>query len=108
MSTTTSGGVWRRVALALPVILVAWLGTLAAVALSTDAAPGYVALFPAPGLAEDLPEGAAILALMPVSITLRNPGEGFARELYARGARLVLPAGLPGCLPLPSGRVPPR
>ena len=107
MSTTTEG-LWRRVALALPLIVLGWLGTLAAVALATDAAPGYVALFPAPGLAEGLPEGAAILSVTPYSVTLRNPGGGFARQLYARGARLVLPAGLPGCLPLPSAGAPPR
>lgn len=104
----TTRGVWGRALLALPLVALGWLGTLAAVALGTDAAPGYVALFPAPGLAGGLPEGAAILSVTPVSITLRNPGGGFARALYARGARLVLPAGLPGCLPLPSGGPPPR
>ena len=88
-------------ALRIAALLVAgWLGVLVIVGLTTDAAPGYVVVLPSADLMADLPEGSAILGMTRYSVTLANPGDGFARDLWRRGGVLVLPAGLPGCLPL--------
>jgi hypothetical protein len=60
-----------------------------------------VVILPPEGFAAGLPAGAGILAAGPFHLTVRTTGPGLARALYAAGARLVLPAGLAGCLPLP-------
>ena len=95
MSTTTS------LARALPLVVAGWLGVLVLVGLLTDVAPGYVVVLPKAGLLDDLPQESGVLSATRFSVTLANPGGGFARDLWRRGALLVLPAGLPGCLPLP-------
>ncbi|KIC08955.1 hypothetical protein RA19_16745 [Leisingera sp. ANG-M1] len=94
----------RSAALALPLLFLGWISVLLAVAVLTDEAPAYVVVFPGKDLLLDLPEGTAILAASRYSITLASGSEGFARALYGSGARIVLPAGLPGCLPLPRGQ----
>ena len=96
MSTIT------RLLAALPLVGAGWLTVLVLVGLFSDAAPAYVVVLPREGLLETLPAGSGLLATSPVSVTLANSGDGFARHLWLHGALLVLPAGLPGCLPLPS------
>ncbi|RVT82122.1 hypothetical protein DXV76_16730 [Rhodobacteraceae bacterium CCMM004] len=93
----------RRLALALPLVLAGWLGTMAAIMLVSDAAPGAVALWPSAGFVGALPDGVAVVGGSPVSVTVRSDMPRLGPALYAAGARLVLPAGLPGCLPLPGG-----
>jgi hypothetical protein len=91
----------RTIAIAIPVVVLGWLTTLAVVALATDEAPAYVVLFPSDSFVRSLPDRAAIISTSAFSITLRSGETGFARSLYGSGARIVLPAGLRGCLPLP-------
>ena len=97
MSTTTS------LLLAAPLVLAGGIGVLAAVGLTADAAPGYLVVLPRADLLGRLPDGSGILAAGRFHVVLANPGGGFARTLWRSGGLLVLPAGLPGCLPLPEG-----
>ena len=89
----------RRVIVALSLVLVAWVSVMAGVMRLSNAAPAAVVIFPGSGLMSNLPDGAAILDLNPIALTLANR-DNLARDLYAAGAWLVLPAGLTGCLPL--------
>ncbi len=91
----------RTVLIALPLLFAGWFSTLLVVALLTDEAPAYVVLFPGKDLMENLPEGASIIAASGFSVTLTSGEQSFARSLYSNGARIVLPAGLRGCLPMP-------
>lgn len=90
----------RRLLIALPLVAVGWIGTLAVVGLVSDAAPAQYALFTAAGLLDRLPE-ARLVGQGPFWLVLASERPGLARALYGAGAVLVLPAGLPGCLPLP-------
>lgn len=87
--------------IALPLLVLGWLSTLAVVALLTDEAPAYVVLLPSQSFLQNLPENIAVMGWSEVSITVASNTDAFAKSLYQSGARLVLPAGLPGCLPLP-------
>ncbi len=98
MSTTI-----KRLALLVPVVLVLWIALMAVVMRLSDVAPGAVILFPRAGLLENLPNNAPILGMNSAALTLANR-PGLARDLYAAGAWLVLPAGLTGCLPLTSAQ----
>ena len=91
----------RAVCLAIPFVLMGWIGVLTTVAFVSDRAPAYVVLFPSQILLENIPESSSILATSIASVTLTSDETGFARALYQSGAWLVLPAGLPGCLPQP-------
>ena len=91
----------RAVFMAVPVVLMGWIGVLTVVAYVGDGAPAYVVLFPAQNFLENIPESSSILATSIASVTLTSDEAGFARSLYRNGAWLVLPAGLPGCLPQP-------
>lgn len=91
----------RSLLIAVPLLLVSWIATLSIVALATDEAPAYVVLFPPQEFLSALPNGAAIMSASAFSVTLTSEDAGFARTLYQSGAMLVLPAGLPGCLPVP-------
>ena len=86
---------------AIPLLLAGWLGTLSIVAIATDEAPSYVVLLPSQDLWRNLPQEVAIVSATSFSVTLASEKSGFARELYRQGARIVLPAGLPGCKPRP-------
>jgi hypothetical protein len=88
----------RRWLVALPVVLVAWIGTLALVMRLGGEAPAALVILPPDGFIGALPDDVAVVSAGPVSITLRG-GEGLVASLYALGAPLVLPAGLTGCLP---------
>ena len=92
----------RRVLLALPLLLMAWIAIMAGVMRFSDAAPAAVVILPAAGFTTRLPPGTAIIGAGPFHLTLRSDTPGLGRHLYAAGARLVLPAGLTGCLPLPA------
>ena len=91
----------RAVFMAAPFVLMGWIGVLAVVAFVSDGAPAYVVVFPSQILLENIPESSSILATSIASVTLTSDETGFARSLYRNGAWLVLPAGLPGCLPQP-------
>ena len=93
-----------RWGLALLAVFTGWIGTLALVMLVSDAAPGAIALLPGEGFASRMPEDASIVAAGPLWIGIRSDAPGLGAALYRAGAWLVLPAGLPGCLPLPAAR----
>ncbi|MGH1447012.1 MAG: hypothetical protein ACRBBO_13320 [Cognatishimia sp.] len=90
----------RTLGIALPCLITGWIAVLSVVALTTNAAPAYVILFPTEGLMNALSEETAVLSARQFSITLTSEEPGFSRSLYSHGALIVLPAGLPGCLPL--------
>ena len=78
-----------------------WIGTLALVMVLSDAAPGAIVLLPAQEFAKRLPDGAAVVGGGRYWIAVRSDAPGLGAGLYRAGGKLVLPAGLPGCLPLP-------
>lgn len=84
----------------LPIAVAGWLLTLMSVSLLTDEAPAQVVVFPSESFMQSLPADVAILGSNDISVTLTAPRTSFAASLYRSGARIVLPAGLPGCLPL--------
>jgi hypothetical protein len=89
----------RRGLIAVPLVLAAWIGIMAAVMRVSDAAPGAVVPFPTASVMQALPGDTAILGMNRFALTVENR-PGMADELYRAGAWLVLPAGLTGCLPL--------
>ena len=89
----------RRILLALPVVIAAWIAMLAIVMRLSGDAPDALVLWPTQALMAHLPDGVSITSIGPYSVTLRG-GPELVASLYASGARLVLPAGLQGCLPL--------
>ena len=91
----------KRLLLALCGMVAGWLGVLVVVGLLSDAAPAYVVMLPPGDLIGRLESDVAIMAAGRFSVTLTSARPGLARRLYLAGAPLVLPAGLPGCLPLP-------
>ncbi|MEX0348913.1 MAG: hypothetical protein AB3N15_05755 [Paracoccaceae bacterium] len=91
----------RRAFLALPLLVLGWLSTLVVVSLLSDEAPAYVVVLPSPDFVKGLDPDMSIMAAGPVTVTLAAEDPRVALRLYQAGARLVLPAGLPGCLPLP-------
>ncbi|MEM8537035.1 MAG: hypothetical protein AAGF56_04150 [Pseudomonadota bacterium] len=86
---------------ALGCVTVGWLATLLLVMVVSDAAPGAIVLFPDKGFVAELPDGAAVVGGGAHWVAIRADTEGLGLALYKAGGRLVLPAGLPGCLPLP-------
>jgi shikimate kinase len=87
--------------LTLACVFAGWLATLLGVMVLSDAAPGAIVLLPADDFATRLPDGAAIVGTGPAWVAIRSEAPGLGAALYRAGGRLVLPAGLPGCLPLP-------
>ena len=79
-----------------------WLGTLALVMFFTDAAPGAIVVIPPENFASTLSGDIAVVGGGKFWIAVRSDAPDLGRVLYRAGALLVLPAGLPGCLPLPS------
>ena len=79
------------------VMVIGWLSILGLVTMINDAAPAFVVLFPDAELFESLSQQTRILSATQVSVTLASDELNFARSLYAKGAILVLPAGLTGC-----------
>ncbi len=89
----------KRVLLALPLVFVGWIAVMALVMRFSDAAPAAVVPWPTKNFLRQLPSQAAILDVHGLAVTFANRPD-LARDLYASGAWLVLPAGLTGCLPL--------
>jgi hypothetical protein len=90
----------RHWLVALPMVGLGWIGTLALVMRLGGEAPAALVLFPPEGLVRALPAGVAVTSAGPVSLTVRGNGtDGLVAALYRLGAPLVLPAGLTGCLP---------
>ena len=84
--------------IALALVALGWIGTLALVMRLGGEAPAALVMFPPEGLICSLPVGVSVVSSGPVSLTLQGGGHLVA-TLYALGAPLVLPAGLTGCLP---------
>lgn len=82
---------------ALPLVGLGWIGTLALV-MRVAGAPAALVILPPEGFVAGLPKGVAVVSSGPVSVTLRG-GDDLVATLYHLGAPLVLPAGLTGCLP---------
>lgn len=70
------------------------------VMVATDAAPGAIVLFPNNEFMASLPDGAAVVGGGGAWVAVRGGMPGLGLALYRAGGRMVLPAGLPGCLPL--------
>jgi hypothetical protein len=88
----------RRIALALPVVALAWIALLALVMRLSGEAPAALVILPPEGMLAALPSDVAVTSAGPFSVTVSG-GAGLVAQLYAAGALLVLPAGLTGCLP---------
>lgn len=88
----------QRWLVALPLVALGWIGTLALVMRLGGAAPAALVILPGEGFIAALPAGVAVVSSGPVSVTLRG-GDDLVATLYRLGATLVLPAGLTGCLP---------
>ena len=88
----------KRWLIALPLVALGWIGTLALVMRLGGEARAALVMFPPEGLVRALPADVSVVSSCPVSVTLRG-GTDLVATLYALGAPLVLPAGLTGCLP---------
>ena len=99
MTTRAHRPFLRGVLIALPLVLLGWIATLAVTMRLSDQAPGAFVPFPSAALLTALPDGIAITGRSPVSLTLQSDAPGLTAALYRAGAWLVLPAGLEGCIP---------
>ena len=88
----------KRWLIALPLVALGWIGTLALVMRLGGDAPAALVMFPPEGMLRGLPADVSVVSSGPVSVTLRG-GTDLVATLYGLGAPLVLPAGLTGCLP---------
>ena len=79
------------------VMVFGWLSILGLVSMINDAPPAYVVMFPDAELFESLRQQTRILSATQFSVTLASDELNIARSPYAKGAILVLPAGLTGC-----------
>lgn len=91
----------RTWGIALVCVAAGWLTTVLTVMVVSDAAPGAIVLWPAQDFVSKLPDGTAVMGGGGYWVAVRGETEGLGLALYRAGGRLVLPAGLPGCLPLP-------
>lgn len=90
----------RSWVLSFAIVIVGWFGLQISLALFTDAAPGAIALFPSDDFVAQLPKGVSVVGAGSRWIMVRSDDAQLGMNLYAAGARIVLPAGRPGCLPL--------
>ncbi len=65
----------------------------------TSAAPAARVMFPSAALIQALDADMRILEHDSYSITIASELPDLSRTLYRRGARIILPAGLTGCVP---------
>lgn len=86
--------------LSLLTALLGWFSLQVFVMYFTDAAPGAVVLFPPTGFVSRLPDGVAVVGGGSNWIAIKSDEPELGKNLYGAGAWVVLPAGLPGCLPL--------
>lgn len=89
----------KRLLLALPLVFLGWIATLAIVMRAGGEAPAAFIPFPPAALIENLPADVAITGRSHISLTLRSDAEDLPARLYQSGAWLVLPAGLEACIP---------
>lgn len=89
----------RRFVMAIPILLICWIGTLAVVMRLGGDAPAAFVPFPPATLMAALPPNVAVTGRSPISLTLRSDAPDLTSRLYAAGAWLVLPAGLEACIP---------
>lgn len=89
----------RAILIGLPLVLLGWIAILALVMRLGGSAPAALVLFPPQKLIDSLPDGVAITASGPFSLTLKSDRPDLVQVLYAAGAPLVLPSGLTACLP---------
>ena len=94
----------RDILLALPVVALGWLAVLVGVGFVSKAAPAQIVVLPSEQVLTGLAPEVAIVDNGPLTVRLASDADGFVADLYRAGARLVLPAGLPGC----SGRPEPQ
>lgn len=87
----------RHWLIAVPLVTLGWIGTLALV-MRLAGAPAALVILPPDGFVARLPKDVAVVSSGPVSVTLRGK-QDLVSVLYDLGAPLVLPAGLSGCLP---------
>ena len=92
----------RRWLLAAALTLSGWIGVQALVMVLTDAAPGAIALLPPDTFLTRLPPDIGFAGEGRFWVAIKGDGPGLGLAAYRAGAWLVLPAGLPGCLPLPT------
>ncbi|WP_368185974.1 hypothetical protein [Aestuariibius sp. HNIBRBA575] len=81
-------------------VLVGWITLQLGVMYFSDAAPGAMVLFPDHDFISRLPAQTAIVDMGGFWITLASDEPNLGKNLYSAGALIVLPAGLPGCVPL--------
>jgi len=84
-------------------VLIGWLAVMSLVMLVSDAAPGALALFPSQNFIASLPADTSVVGAGRHWIMVRSDAVGLGLALYKAGTWFVLPAGLPGCVPLPTG-----
>ncbi len=89
----------RRLLIALPILFVGWIATLAVVMRAGGEAPAAFVPFPPASLIANLPADVAVTGRSPISLTLRSGGADLTAQIYDAGAWLVLPAGLEACIP---------
>jgi hypothetical protein len=87
-------------ALSLTAVLVGWFGLQLLVMRFTDAAPGAVVLFPTQDFITQLPADVAVVGGGSNWLAIKSDRPNLGQSLNTSGAWIVLPAGLPGCLPL--------
>ncbi|QFT92605.1 hypothetical protein FIU86_07110 [Roseovarius sp. THAF9] len=73
------------------------------VMVATDAAPGAIVLFAEDEFVTRLPDGAAVVGGGEARVAVRADVPRLGLAPYRAGGRVVLPAGLTGCLPRPEG-----
>jgi len=81
-------------------VLFAWISLQFGVMYFTDVAPGAMAFFINEGFVSRLPANAGIVDMGDFWVTVVSDEPALGKKLYAAGALIVLPAGLPGCFPL--------
>lgn len=89
----------KRLLLAIPLLLIGWIATLATVMALGGAAPAAFVPFPSNTFIATLPQDITITGRSPISLTLRSETPNLPSRLYRSGAWLVLPAGLEACIP---------
>ena len=90
----------RSSALSFGAVVIGWFALQMMVMRFTDAAPGAIVLFPADNFVTQLPDNIAVVSAGSNWVSVRSDTPDLAQKLYSAGAWIVLPAGLPGCLPL--------
>ena len=90
----------RTWAFSIATVLVGWFRIQLSVMYFTDAAPGAVALCPSHDFVSRLLTDVVIVGAGSTWMAVWSDQSNLGKNLYAAGALIVLPAGLPGCLPL--------